>query len=33
MPMVPKYEWKLNMKISAGEYRKYTYNIWAFWCF
>lgn len=28
MPMVPKYEWKLNMKIvkSAGEYRKYTYS-------
>lgn len=28
MPMVPKYEWKLNMKIvkSAGKYRKYTYS-------
>lgn len=27
-PMVPKYEWKLNMKIvkSAGKYRKYTYS-------
>lgn len=33
--MVLKYEWKLNMKIvkSVGEYRKYIYNIWVFWCF
>lgn len=33
--MVLKYEWKLNMKIVKrfGEYRKYIYNIWVFWCF